>query len=216
MIQQGFESKCFVIGIDLDNTLVIYDKLLRRLAFERGFISSGEDGNKKEVRDILRNMPNGEIEWQKLQGVMYGPRIGEASFSPQIYDFVKLCKSHKAEIRIISHKTEYANFDETNTNLRQAAIQWMTDHKFFDATGLGLSQKAVHFVGTRQAKSEAISMLGCTHFIDDLEEVFQEPSFPSNVKKILFAPQETKSCISGVTIAANWTQVGARIFPDRN
>ena len=34
--------------------------------------------------------------------------------------------------------------------------------------------------------SERIRALGCTHFIDDLEEVFLEPSFPSDVHKILF------------------------------
>ena len=124
MNQQDSISKCLVIGIDLDNTLVIYDELLRRLAVERGFIDSNVKGNKKEVRDTLRNLPDGEIEWQKLQGVMYGPRMGEASFSPQIVDFFWLCRKRGAIIQIISHKTEYANYDETRTNLRQAAMQW--------------------------------------------------------------------------------------------
>ena len=57
-------------------------------------------------------MPDGEIEWQKLQGLMYGPRMGEASFSPQIADFFDLCQKRGAKIRIVSHKTEYANYDD--------------------------------------------------------------------------------------------------------
>ena len=47
-------------------------------------------------------------------------------------------------------------------------------------------QDDVYFSETREGKVRKISELGCTHFIDDLKEVFQEPKFPRGVKKILF------------------------------
>ena len=33
-----------------------------------------------------------------------------------------------------------------------------------------------------------IGALGCSHFIDDLIEVFQEPDFPDGVERLLFHP----------------------------
>ncbi len=93
----------------------------------------------------------------------------------------------KIAIYIISHKTRYANLDETRTNLRKAALNWMTQHHFFDSQHLGLKRSNVFFESTRIEKIARIKKLGCTHFIDDLEETFMETSFPANVKKILYA-----------------------------
>jgi len=36
------------------------------------------------------------------------------------------------------------------------------------------------------------SQLNCDIFIDDLEEIFNEKSFPMNIRKILFTPNEIK------------------------
>ena len=62
----------------------------------------------------------------------------------------------------------------------------MTSQGFFGSGGLGFSEDQVFFEGTRDAKIERIRTLGCTHFIDDLEEVFLEASFPPDVEKFLF------------------------------
>ena len=104
-----------VIGNDLDNTLATYDELLHRLAVERGIIKPSVETSKKAVRDTIRALPEGEVEWQKLQGLMYGPRMREASLSPDIKVFLQLCREQDAKIRIISHKTEFANYDDTQT-----------------------------------------------------------------------------------------------------
>jgi hypothetical protein len=216
MIPQETGSSATIIGIDFDNTLAIYDELVLSLAIERGFIEPDAQKNKKDVRDTLRGLPNGEIEWQKLQGVIYGPRMGEARISPDVAEFIRLCRNQGAKLHIVSHKTELANFDETKTNLRDAAMQWMHAHKFFEPSGFGFSQEDVTFVGTRREKSVSIQQLGCTHFIDDLEEVFQESLFPSQVHKILFANQAPDSDIPDVSIAETWNQVGGFIFPDES
>ncbi len=176
-----------VVGIDFDNTLVSYDALIRRVAVERGLIADGVDTGKKAVRDQIRLLPGGEIEWQKVQGLIYGPRMAQAQLMPGAAEFIRECRARRWPLYVISHKTEFAGYDETKTNLREAALAWMTAQGFFDAGGFGFSREHVFFEGTRDAKIERIRALGCTHFIDDLEEVFLEPSFPAGVRQFLFA-----------------------------
>jgi hypothetical protein len=175
-----------VVGIDFDNTLVSYDALIYQTALERGLISAGADAGKRTVRDQIRLLPDGEVEWQKLQGVIYGPRMAQAQLMAGAAEFIRECRARTWPLYIVSHKTEFAGYDDTRTNLRDAALAWMTSQRFFEAAGLGFSRDQVFFEGTREAKIARIGALGCTHFIDDLEEVFLEPSFPQDVRKFLF------------------------------
>ena len=66
-----------VIGIDFDNTLVDYSGLAYRLARERGLVEVAVPRNKRDIRDQIRQRPNGELEWQRLQADLYGHRIQE-------------------------------------------------------------------------------------------------------------------------------------------
>ena len=175
-----------VVGIDFDNTLVSYDALIHQIALERGLITAGTDAGKRTVRDRIRLLPDGEIEWQRVQGLIYGPRMAQAQLMAGATEFIRACRARTWPVYIVSHKTEFAGYDETRTNLRDAAVAWMTAQKFFDPDGLGFSEGQVFFEGTRDAKIARIKSLGCTHFIDDLEEVFLEPAFPAGVQKCLF------------------------------
>ena len=51
-----------------------------------------------------------------------------------------------------------------------------------------IPESNVYFESTRAEKIERIIALSCTHFIDDLEEVFDDPAFPSNVERLLLSP----------------------------
>jgi hypothetical protein len=175
------------VGIDFDNTLVSYDALIHQIAVERKLIAPGADAGKRTVRDRIRLLPDGEVEWQKLQGLIYGPRMAQAQLMAGAADFINECRARTLPIYIVSHKTEFAGYDDTRTNLRDAALAWMTSQRFFEPAGLGFSRDQVFFEGTRDAKIARIRALGCTHFIDDLEEVFLEPSFPAGVHKFLFS-----------------------------
>jgi len=177
-----------VLGIDFDNTIASYDDLLFRAAVDRGLIQAGGDRTKRAVRDRIRLRPDGEIEWQKLQALVYGPLMPGARPTDGVCAFIGWCRDAGIAVFIVSHKTRYANYDETGTDLRIAALEWMTAQRFFDEGGLGLSRDAVFFESTREDKIARIRSLGCSHFIDDLEEVFLEPSFPANVRRILYAP----------------------------
>jgi hypothetical protein len=177
-----------IIGVDFDNTLVSYDDLLERLARECGLVSVDTTPGKKTIRDSIRQLPDGEIEWQKLQGIVYGPRMSEAQLIGGVPEFFQASRQRGVRVVVVSHKTEYAGYDDTRTNLRQSALAWMETHRFFDSDGLGLRREDIYFAGTRAEKIATIKRLGCTLFIDDLEETYLEPTFPPNVEKLLFAP----------------------------
>jgi hypothetical protein len=205
-----------IIGVDFDNTLVTYDELLHSLAVQQGLIHPTAEKNKKCIRDQIRQLPDGEIEWQRLQALAYGPRIVEARLIDGVWRFFKLCKQNKVKVYIISHKTEFANYDETHTNLRKAALDWMVANHFFQEEGFGLSPETVFFGAIRQEKIEYIKKLNCTHFIDDLEETFFEETFPSNVEKILFAPHPQPADLPGVKVVTSWQEVSDYFFSGSN
>jgi hypothetical protein len=177
-----------VIGVDFDNTLVSYDELFARLA---GLNLTG----KKAIRDQVRQL-HGDIAWQKLQGIAYGPRMAEAQLIEGVPEFFAACRQRGLPVQIISHKTEFAGYDDTKTNLRQAALAWLKAHGLPAAT----------FGSTRAEKIAAIQRAGCTVFIDDLEETFLEPDFPAHVTKILFAPHG-HAPVPGVRVCKTWREI---------
>ena len=119
-----------IIGIDLDNTIICYDSVLHKLAVEKELTRSSIPKNKKILRDTIRNRVGGEIQWQKLQAEIYGPQIGEANLIEGVSDFLQECIQASVPVFIVSHKTEFAAFDETRTNLRSAAMNWLRINGF--------------------------------------------------------------------------------------
>jgi len=202
-----------VFGIDFDNTIVNYDILMYHTAVQQGLIDSKIRKNKREIRDAIRSIPHGDIEWQKLQALTYGPLMHQAQLIDGVTTFFENCTRQGISLYIISHKTEYANFDTTNTNLRTAALDWMSAHGLF---GLGLTRQMIYFESTRSAKINRIRKLQCTHFIDDLEETFLEESFPEDVKKILYTPQTYVTKLKDAWVVTRWKDINNYFFSDKN
>jgi len=200
------------IGVDFDNTLVSYDDLLYRLARERELIPDGAPSSKREIRDAVRALPGGEIQWQRLQGLAYGPRIDQAEAIPGVTSFFRACAARGVAVSVVSHKTLYAAYDPTGTDLRQAALAWMDKHLFFASEGLGLARDDVHFATSRREKIECIRRLGCQVFIDDLDETFAEPGFPDGVERFLFSPSCAESAVPGVRSLASWEDLRRACF----
>jgi phosphoserine phosphatase len=203
------------IGIDFDNTIVSYDDLMYRVAVERGLISNGAERTKRAVRDRIRQLPDGEIEWQKLQALAYGPLMADAQPTDGAEEFIRWCRDSGMTVFIVSHKTEYAGYDVTQTNLRSAALDWMTTRRFFERDGLDLSRDSVYFESTRAEKIARIEAIGCSHFIDDLEEVFLEGSFPKGVQKILYAPGASVASPTAV-VMPSWQAVREFVMTGRS
>jgi FMN phosphatase YigB (HAD superfamily) len=195
-----------VIGVDFDNTIAGYDALLARLALEKGLIGPRTAQGKKAIRDRVRLLPEGEIEWQRLQGAMYGPRMGEAVLIDGVASFFRRCRALGWKLFVVSHKTEYAGYDETRTSLPAVARGWLRAHGFFQPSGLGLDETDVFFEPTRAAKLARIGSLRCTHFIDDLEETFLEPAFPAGVTRILFNPHR-ETVTARAEVFTSWPSI---------
>lgn len=205
----------YVIGLDLDNTIVSYDKLLNKIALECGLISKNSGKSKKYIRDNIRKLPDGEVKWQELQAIVYGPRMKEAELIKGVDNFLKLCKKNKTKVYIISHKTKFANYDKTRTNLRTAAFDWMERNKFFKEEGFSLSRKNIYFESSRADKIRRIGQMGCTHFIDDLEETFIESSFPKEIEKILYDPHNEHLHLHSVRVFRIWDDINEYFFNSR-
>jgi hypothetical protein len=202
----------YVIGVDFDNTLASYDDVLYDEALQRGLISSGAGRGKKDIRDVIRRIPNGEIEWQKVQAVVYGPRMNEAKLIEGVKAFFESCKLNKIRVFIVSHKTKYAKMGQTGTNLREVSLSWMKRKGFFETHGFGLSLENVFFESTRSEKLERIKKIRCTHFIDDLEETFLEDTFPADIEKILYMPHMKHLDVQGVKLAGSWKEIKNFVF----
>lgn len=174
------------IGIDLDNTLINYDRLFHATAVARDLIPPDFTGTKRDVRDHVRLIPSGdgEIEWQRLQAEVYGPAIAGAMAAEGALDFLRRARARGAELTIVSHKTALANMGTEKVNLRDAARAWLRDNGMLGPQTV--PEKSLYFEDTRADKIARIVGLRCTHFIDDLEEVFDDPSFPVDVERLLF------------------------------
>jgi len=199
--------KKVVIGVDFDNAVAIYDEVMHSSARELGLIDSGVAPNKKEVRDVIRMRPGGELEWQKLQGLVYGPKMLEAQLAHGVMEFFRECRRREIRLHIVSHKTEYANYDDTRTNLREAAMAWMRDNGFFDTDDISLGPEDFFMESTRRAKLKRIQALGCHYFVDDLEEIFLDQEFPAGVQGILYATTSSSRLPSGIKVASTWDEV---------
>jgi len=112
---------------------------------------------------------------------------------------------------VVSHKSEYNNFGPPEVNLRQAAMRWLVEQEFFAEARTGLDPARVFFETTREDKVARIAALAPSHFIDDLEETFLEPTFPPSVAKIHYVPHGEPSTIEGALHAASWHAILAHI-----
>lgn len=174
------------IGIDLDNTLIDYDQVFRVFAQERGLIDPLFAGGKDDVRAAIRALPDGELAWQRLQGVVYGKGVRLAVLFDGADAFLRRARDEGYGVTIVSHKTEFGHYDPDRINLRSAALDWLRARGFFDDDGFGLRRESVIFTGTRTEKIQVIRKLGVDFFIDDLIEVLEDRDFPEQVTGILF------------------------------
>jgi hypothetical protein len=194
-----------VIGIDLDNTLVSYDRLFHQLALEQKLIPPDLAVNKTEVRDFLRREDK-EPAWTALQGLAYGSRIREAEAFAGALDFIRDGRRRNWHMHIVSHKTRNPIVGEP-VDLHASARGWLDAHAVHGE--IGLPRGNVWFEVTKADKIQRIRQLQCDVFIDDLPELLLDPQFPVSTRRILFAPQEPdlKALPENVFVARNWAEI---------
>src|SRR5271170_5648007 len=118
------------IGVDLDNTLIDYEAVFRSLARERGLVAPEFIGGKDDIREVARATPDGDVEWQRLQGAVYSKGIRQAVLFEGAGTFLCRARDQDCEIVIVSHKTEFGHFDPDRVNLRSAALEWLEQQGF--------------------------------------------------------------------------------------
>lgn len=211
-----------VIGLDLDNTLVGYDELLCDLAVSEGYLAPPAPQQalrlgKRALRDALRAKgDHGEQDWRRLQALVYGTHMPRARLMDGVAGFLDRITALRAagasfQLYIVSHKTRVANNYSDGADFHAAAMEFLTAKGFF-APGTGLTPDRVFFEPTREAKVARIAALGCTHFVDDLEETFAEPTFPQGVTRLLYDPAGDAAAQPGVRRLRTWTEISAALL----
>jgi hypothetical protein len=198
------------IGIDFDNTIISYDDVFRTAAKAKGLIAADFTGSKQAVRDAIRLLPDGELAWQRLQGQVYGKGITGAKVIAGVAAFLCRAKAEGCAVVVVSHKTEYGHFDPDRVNLRSAALEWMTGQGLFDGDH-GIARENIYFESTRTEKLDRIGTLSLSHFIDDLEEVLTDPSFPPDVARILFA-EDPPAAPGPYVWCPTWRDIERQVF----
>ncbi len=214
MIRNDSGERC--IGIDFDNTIARYDRVFERTAIDWGWLAA-KDGpwNKNRVRIRVRALEDGEQKWRQLQARVYGPGMAGAELMPGLEQFFLRCRDQGMPLYIVSHKTRFASADVEHTcDLRQAALGWMETQGFFDPARFGLRRENIFFEPTRAEKINRIARLRCSHFIDDLVEIFFDPAFPDGVERFLFSPGINSGGVGPYRLFDHWERIQAAIFAE--
>jgi hypothetical protein len=174
------------IGVDFDNTIVSYDSVFHRVAFERGLVPIDLPPTKLGVRDHLRRSGREEL-WTEMQGYVYGTRMDEAAAYPGAIEFFSWARDAGIGLSIISHKTRRP-FLGPEYDLHEAARGWV--RKFLMAPPRPLiDESCVYFELTKEDKLARISSENLDYFIDDLPEILTASGFPARTAGLLFDPE---------------------------
>ncbi len=193
------------LGVDLDNTLICYDRAFLDNARELGFVPREWSGNKGEIKNRLLRITGGEKQWQSLQGQVYGAGMSKASLYPGVFKFLWRCKHLGVSVDVISHKSEYGHFDVCRIPLRPSAIQFLEDSGIYGDQKDSLLN-SVEFCSTREEKISRIVQAKFDWFIDDLPEILENKRFPNSTKKLGFSP-DGGAGFSAVQVTESWTQI---------
>jgi hypothetical protein len=200
----------FRIGIDFDNTIIAYDDVFCETAKQWGLIDRTFRGGKRAVRDAIRQLPDGEISWQRLQGRVYGKGAADATMVEGFAAFLRRCRVEGCAVAVVSHKTEYGHYDPDRVNLRGAALDWMAAQGLLD-DACAIPRSDIYFESTRAEKLRRIAALSLTHFIDDLEEVLSDPDFPSHIERILIANDGEPKTLP-YAVCPTWRDIERHLF----
>lgn len=195
------------IGVDFDNTIVCFDDLFHEAATEKKLLPPNVKVTKGGVRDYLRQAGK-EAAWTELQGYVYGVLIKKAPPFEGVKDFFQSQIKKGNDIFIISHKTKKPFLGPPH-DLHLAAIEWIEKQGFFE--WIGLSRKNVFLELSKEDKCKRIATQKCSVFIDDLPEFLTCPTFPPNVKQILFDPDDHHASETALARCRSWKEISTLV-----
>ena len=194
-----------VIGLDLDNTIICYDRLFASVAREMGLIPGEGEVSKSWVKAEVMGRFGNDV-WTELQGHVYGSSLHRAVPFPGVEDVVRSWRAGGYELVVISHKTRFPALGP-RCDLREAALVWLEARGWFEPALLGAASGVVEFHDSRSEKVAAIARRGCKFFVDDLPEVFAEPGFPDSTRRVLFDPSGIHASLPDATVCRSWHDI---------
>jgi len=197
------------IGIDLDNTIISYDRAFQIAAVEQRLVSDDHILDKKALREEVREGLDGELAWQKLQGYVYGKGINKAVLFPGVYRFLWRCQQCNIEVEVVSHKTEFGHFDPEKIPLREAATHFLSTNGLLDEKNPFI--KKITYKDDRDAKINYIQQNNFDWFIDDLEEILSAPELEQQ-KGVLFKSKFSSVTNANKIIAQTWEEISQIIL----
>ena len=129
----------------------------------------------------------------------------DAEIYKGVLETISYLSKKNCKIKIISHKTKFPYMGE-KINLRSSAMKWIKKN-LFQNSNFKINQKDIFFEDTIESKIKKIKDEECDIYIDDLPEVLN--LLPSNIKKILFSPNNDQNDNSRFLIMKSWQE-----FPD--
>ena len=195
-----------IIGLDLDNTIVCYDRSFHALAVARCGMPAAVPAGKTAVRQFLREAGR-EVEWTELQGVAYGRAMGRAEPFAGALDFVREALRRGRTLKIVSHRTLHPIIGD-QTDLHASATDWLRREGFVGNGGL--SESDVFFETSKEAKLDRIASQQCDVFLDDLPEILNADRFPASCQGWLFNPVGSDAGFP--RMVGDWNEFALRVL----
>lgn len=174
--------KTIRIGIDIDNTLINY-KSAYRVIYGKNNKKLYFNGRNYVKEKIKKSDPTG-IKWRHFQSELYTSGLSLAKPSKSIITLLKMFNRLKNfKVFLISHKTLKAEFDKSETDLRDICEKWLINNNIVSNY---ISETNVFYTDTQIAKIEKINELRLDFFIDDLDEILLSRKINYSTKMLKF------------------------------
>lgn len=174
-----------IIGIDLDNTIAIYNDAVKKLPDGKQF-STKDDYSKYLIK-------KGENElWTELQGSLYGPLMQHAKMAENFDFALQYFAQCNYKIKIISHRTIYP-YKGKKYNLHKYAQKWINSNLITHFENYDLEFQ-IYLCKTKEDKISKIRETKCNYFIDDLISIYEDMNYPKkDTKFILYNTMEKEN-----------------------
>jgi hypothetical protein len=140
------------------------------------------------VKDFFLGKKNGNLEWTRIQGEIYGTELSSAKLFEGFPAFLKEAFALGHKLVLISHRTLFPAWGE-EINLHKAALQWLSEKGVLAPDSL--SSENCFFEISLEKKIERIERENCSIFIDDLEQILEHSRFPGRTQKVLFGKKHS-------------------------
>lgn len=136
------------------------------------------------MRTLLQEVDDSGYRWQIAQGWLYTDGLSYAKPAHGIIDLCEYLRNRDFELFIVSHKTTHTPIFCGHKELRGVATNWISNG---DLSHHFAGSQSIYFESTRDLKIKRIISLDLQYFVDDLVQIFQDPSYPRKIVSFLLS-----------------------------